>query len=164
MSVYVITNATVLAGVAWTGTAPGEPGTQTVSGTITSSVDLTAMLDEVELSLAADELDFTHMASGGWRIKRPGLKAGTGKLNFHQDFDASQVDARFGLGGTFGFASASTLYLDIKPTGASRSATNPSYVLQFLNLGYQPFGGGVGAKSISPFSFPTTGLVARLTS
>ena len=164
MAVYVITASTALCGVAWTGTAPGDPGSQTVAGTITSSTDISAMITEVSLTVDADIIDFTHMAANGWRIKRTGLKAGSGSINFNQDFAASQVDALFGLGGTFGFASASTLYLDLKATSTARASTNPSYVCQFLNSGYTPITGAVGAGAMSPFSFETTGQIARLAS
>lgn len=164
MSVYVITASTLLGGTAWTGTAPGDPGNQTVSGTISSSVDISAMISEVSLTVNADIVEFNNMAAAGWRIKKTGLKAGQGQIVFNQDFAASQVDAYFGLGGTWGFASSSTLYFDLKATAASRGSTNPSYVCQWLNAGYTPISGAVGAGATVPFNFETTGQIARLTS
>lgn len=163
MAVYVITASTLLGGVAWTGTAPGDPGSQTVSGTISSSVDLSGMVAEVSLAVNADIVDFTNMASNGWRIKKTGLKAGTGQIVFNQDFAASQVDAYFGLGGTFGFATT-PLYFDLKATASARGSTNPSYVCQYLNSGYTPISGAVGSGATVPFNFETTGQIARLTS
>ena len=44
MSVLVTTAKTLLIGAAWTGDAPGDPGTQTVAGTITSASNLSAFL------------------------------------------------------------------------------------------------------------------------
>lgn len=163
MSVYVITASTLLCGTAWTGTAPGDPGNQSVSGTISSSTDVSAMISEVSLAVNADIVEFNHMAANGWRIKKTGLKAGQGSITFNQDFAASQVDALFGLGGTFGFAT-SPLYGDLKAQVASRGSTNPSYVFQFLNAGYTPISGAVGAGAAVPFTFETTGQIARLTS
>ena len=164
MAAFTLTSCKVQVGTGWTGTAPGNPGTQTVSGTITTPTDISAMVTSIDLALAADELDYSNMASGGWRLKLGGMKAGTIQLNFNQDFAASQVDAIFGLGGTLGFMSSSNLYMDIMPTNSARAATNPSYVLQFLNLDYKPITGSVGDLAVVQLSFPTTGQVARLTS
>lgn len=165
MAVLVLTSTTLLAGAAWTGTAPGDPGSQTVSGTISSSTDLTAMIHSVDLAIDAEEKDFTNFASNGWRIKKSGLKAGMIQINFWQDFAASQVDALLGLGGSlwpvFG---SGTYYFDMKPTSSARAATNPSYVGQVVPLSYKPVAGSVGDEAVVSLQYPTTGQVARLTS
>lgn len=162
MAVFALTGATILVGTAWTGTAPGTSATP--SGTITTTTDISAMVTQVSLSLEADELEWTNFASAGWRQKEVGLQMGSVSLTLNQDFAASQVDAIFGLGGTLGFASSSSLYMDIKPTSSARGATNPSYVLRFLNLSYQPIGNSVGELAVMSLTFPTTGRVARLSS
>lgn len=162
MAVFALTGATILVGTAWTGTAPG--GTSAPSGTITSSTDISALVTQVELSLEAEELEFTNFASAGWRQKISGLQMGSVSLTLNQDFDASVTDAIFGLGGTLGFGSTSSLFMDIKPTASARSATNPAYVLRFLNLSYQPIANSVGELATVSLTFPTTGRVARLTS
>ena len=165
MAAFVLSSATVLVGTAWTGTAPGAAAAAT--GTINSSVDISALVTSVELSLQTDEVEFTNFASAGWRQKAAGLQMGTVGLTLNDDYAASLSDAIFGLGGTLGIMSANstaTLYMDIKPTSAARSATNPSYVLRFLNLGGSIVGGSVGSLAIKTLSFPTTGVVTRLTS
>jgi len=162
MAVFAITSCTVLGGTAWTGTAPG--GSAAASGTITTSVDYSALFTQVELSIEAEELDFTNFASAGWRQKLTGLQMGTVTLTLNDDYAASTTDAVFGLGGTLGIASTSPLYFDIKPTSAARSATNPSYVMRFLNTGGKVVGGTVGELATRSLTFPTTGIVARLTS
>jgi hypothetical protein len=162
MAVFALTSATLQVGTAWTGTAPG--GTSAASGTISSAVDISSLVNQVELSLEAEELDYTNFASAGWRQKIGGLQMGTVNLTLNQDFAASVTDAIFGLGGTLGFGSTSSLYMDIRATSSARSATNPSYVLRFLNLGYSPISNGVGELATVSLSFPTTGLIARLTS
>ena len=162
MAVFALTGATVLVGTTWTGTAPG--GSAAPSGTITTTTDISSLLTGINLSLEADELEWTNFASAGWRQKEVGLQMGSVQLDLNQDFAASVTDAIFGLGGTLGFASSSTLYMDIKPTSASRSATNPSYVLRFLNLSYQPIANSVGELATMSLTFPTTGRIARLTS
>lgn len=164
MAVFALTSATIQMGTAWTGTAPGDPGTQTVSGTITSATNISAMISEVDISLDADEIDYTNFASGGWRQKTIGLKAGTIQFTFNQDFAASQVDALFGIGGSLmPFGGTGTYYFDIKPTSAARGTTNPSYVGQLIPLAYSPLSGAVGALATVQLQIPTTGQVARLT-
>ena len=166
MAVFTLTSCTALLGTTWTGTAPGDPGTQTASGTITSTTDISAMLYSVDIAIAADEQDFTNFASGGWRVKRSGLKAGTLQLNFYQDFAAGQVDALFGLSGSLmPIGGNGTYYIDLKPTSSARGTTNPSTVAQLIPAGsYSPISGAVGDKAIVSLQIPTTGLVARLTS
>ena len=161
MAVFAITSCTVLGGTAWTGVAPG--GITTPSGTISSSVDYSSLFTSVELSVEAEELDFTNFASAGWRQKITGMQMGTVTLTMNDDYAAATTDAVFGLGGTLGIGSASSLYLDIKPTSAARGATNPSYVLRFLNTGGKVTGGSVGELPTRSLTFPTTGIVARLT-
>jgi hypothetical protein len=161
MAVFSMTSCTIGASLTWTGTAPGDPGTQTVSGTLASSTDLTAMIKQIDVSIEANELDYTNFASGGWTQIESGLAKGMVQFTFNQDFAASQVDARFGLGGTFGLRLKP--YMDVKATSAARSATNPSYVFQIVNTKYQPLTGNVGDLASLSLQFPTTGQVARLT-
>ena len=161
MAVFSMTSTMTLMGTGWTGTAPGSPGTQTVAGTITSTTDVSVMMTSVDVSLSADELDFTNFGSGGWRLKTVGLNSGTVQFNFNQDYAASTVDALFGIGGTFGFGT--TFFVDIKPTNAARGTTNPSTVLSVVNLGYNPVSGSVGDLAVVSLTFPITGKPGRLT-
>jgi hypothetical protein len=64
---------------------------------------VSAFTTSVEVSFESDELDFTNFGSGGWRQKITGLATGNISLTFNQDFAATTVDDRFGLGGTVGF-------------------------------------------------------------
>jgi len=163
MAVFALTSATVSVGTGWTGTPPG--GTAAASGTITSAIDISSFTTQVELSFSADELDYTNFASAGWRQKLSGLASGTVQLTLNADFAATTVDDRFGLGGTVGFpmSSATPYYMDIRPTSAARSATNPSYVLGWLNLGVPVITGTVGDLAVVQYQFTMTGRPSRLT-
>ena len=92
MAAFSLTSATVLIGTTWTGTAPGDPGTQTVSGTITTSTNISTMLTQVDVGLTVAQLEITNFGSGGWKQNTVGLKEGTLQLNFNQDFAASQIE------------------------------------------------------------------------
>lgn len=165
MAAFSLTSATVLIGTSWTGTAPGDPGTQTVSGTITSSTDISTMLTQVDVGLTVAQLETTNFGSGGWKAMVVGIKEGSLQFNFNQDFAASKIDALFGIGGSaIPFGGSGTYYIDVKPTSSARSATNPSYVFQVYNTSYQPISGAVGALAVGSLQLTITGAIARLTS
>lgn len=159
MANFVLTNATILTGTAWTGTAPGA-GNPTVSGTITSTIDWTDAARQITLGHRAAMQDMTTYADGAFTVQKPGLTGADITIDFNQDFAASEVDAIFGaaiLAGTL-------LYLDVKPTGSARGATNPSYVYATYVSQYTPLGDSVGNRAAAPVGLSVTGKFARLTS
>ena len=161
MSVFALTSCTVLAGTGWTGTAPGTAAA--ASGTISSSTDISAFITSVEISLNWDEIEYTNFASGGWREVTSGLAAGNIAVTFNDSYAASNVDALFGLGGTFG-PTVQPIYFDIKPTSSARAATNPSYVALVRNFGGTILGGQVGSLATKSLTFRLSGRPSRLTS
>lgn len=169
MSVYVVSSKSVLGGTAWTGTAPGAPGTQTISGTITSTSNFSPYISAgVDVGWSADMVDFTDMASGAFKEFLPGLAAGDDiQIPLHADFAASAcwslITTVFGSLGISRPGDAER-YVDIKPTVAARSATNPSAVLAVFSKGIQPIQGGVGDKAVSALTLAVTGAFALLTS
>ena len=159
MASIVLTSATVLTGTGWTGTAPG-PGNPSVSGTISSSTDWSDHVKQVTFSDKVAMQDFTTFGDGAFVTQKPGLKSADISIEFNQDFASSSVDAVFGaaqLAGTL-------LYLDVKPTSASRASTNPSYVYAVYVSDYTPVGNSVGDRASVTISFAVTGTYARLTS
>ncbi len=161
MSAFVLTSATVLVGGAWTGTAPGTSAA--ASGTITTATDISSMITSVEVSLNWDEVDYTNFASGGWREVTSGLAAGNIALTFNDSYAASNSDALFGLGGTFG-PGVQPIYIDVKPTSAARSSTNVSYVALVRNFGGTMLGGSVGALATKSLTLRLSGRPNRLAS
>ena len=162
MAVYVATNTTVLVGSAITGTAPG--GSAVPAGTIATAVDISSWLESVTFEYEGDVLEYTNFASAGFRQKAIGLISGTVQLNFNQDFAASNVETTFGLGGTLGLVSGQVTpyYIDIKPTSAARSATNPSFFAAWLNTGFSSINAAVGDLAKTAATFPLTGRFIRL--
>lgn len=159
MASFVLQSATVLYGTSWTGTGPG-PGNPTVSGTVASSTDLTDHVRAVNLSDKVAMQDMTTMGDGGFMAQKPGLLSADMTIDFNQDFAASSVDALFGAA-----ALARTLvYIDVKPTSSSRTATNPSRVYACYVGQYSPTAGEVGSRAAVTVTFSVTGTFARLTS
>lgn len=159
MPQFYLQSVTILGGGTWTGTAPG--GAVAATGTVTNVLG-SIEFSSVEVSIESDVIDFTHFASAGWKQIGNGLQSGSVTVTINDGYSASEADAIFGLGGTLGIG-VTPIYFDIKPTSAARSTTNPSLVMRVLNQG-NTLGGAVGAKGERSLTFPTTGVVSRLTS
>lgn len=159
MAALVLISCSVQLGTAWTGTAPGAPGTQSISGTITSASDISVFATAVEVPKKVDVKEWTNFGSGGYVLKTPGLKSAALKIGVNQDFAASQLDSiirGFGLG--------TLVYYDVKPTSAARSATNPSEVGAAYITSYTPIVGKVGDLLVLTFDWEITGKFDTLTS
>jgi hypothetical protein len=157
MASLVLLNTKTQIGTAFTGVAPG-PGNPTVSGTISSPTDWSDHIFEVQMGPKAAMQDFTTFGDNGFMSQKPGLLSADLTINFNQDFSSS-VDATFGPG-----VLARTLYyIDVMPTTASRSATNPSYIYAAYVASYPVLGQSVGNKAASQVAFTITGTFARLT-
>lgn len=160
MAISVLTNAQVQLSTTWTGTAPGLPGTQTVSGTLASASDISAFVQSVGVETASAMNDGTTFGTGGFVANYAGLKSGTFTLSVINDYAASQLDAiiRTTLGGL-----GATVYYDVKPTNAARGTSNPSYVGAVILSDWKPITTQVGNLSIISVSWQTTGAFATLT-
>lgn len=160
MSSFVIINATVSEGTAWTGTAPG-PGNPTVSGTINSGTAFTDHCRAITLSPKVMAMqDFTTFGDNGFYAQKPGLLGADLTLDMNQDFAASSVDATF-----YAVYIARTLiYLDMLPTSSARAATNPSFVVAGYVMSYPVLGQTVGDRAAVQIGIGVTGTFARLTS
>lgn len=160
MAIQVLTNAQIQLATGWTGTAPGLPGTQTVSGTLTSASDISAFVQSVGVETAAAMNDGTTFGTGGFMANYAGLKSGTFTLSVINDYAASQLDAiiRTTLGGL-----GATVYYDVKPTSSARGTSNPSYVGAVILADWKPITTQVGNLSIISVSWQTTGAFATLT-
>jgi hypothetical protein len=159
VATLVLTSATTLYGTAWaSGTAPG-PGNPTVSGTLTTVLDLSDHIKQVSLNMNVAMQDFTTFGDGAFISQKPGLKGADFSVDFNQDFAASNVDAAFGGG----FLAGTLFYFDFKPTSAARSATNPSYIYAAYVSQWTPIGQTVGDRAAVTVPFAVTGTYARLT-
>jgi len=122
-----------------------------------NSVDLSDHMTQASLDIEYDSVTTT---SFGDTVET--LIAGIGRatlaVTFNQDYAASEVDATLnGLVGT-------TTAFVFKATGASVSATNPSYAGTVLVTQYTPMSAEVGALSTLSVSWPVTGAITRATS
>ena len=126
--------------------------TITINGTA-----LTTSLNSVDLTINADDKETTTFGSG-FRTRVGGLKQGSLKLNFMQDFAASNVEATlYPLLGTIAT-------VVIQPTSGTVSATNPSYTVPCLVSQIQPLSASVGDIAMQQVTWNTSGTVVKATS
>jgi hypothetical protein len=123
----------------------------TINGT-----NLSNAIKSVELSLSSDAKDVTAFGDG-WINRISGLKDGSVKIDFFQDFGASAVEATvFPLFGTL----ATVVVL---PTSGTASVTNPSYTFLALVNAHMPVAGAVGDVATLSVTWPTSGTVTKAT-
>lgn len=160
MAISIPTTSTILLGTTWTGTAPGLPGTQTVSGTVASSSNVSTYCQAVDVPMSIATQDGTTFGSGGFNVRYAGLKDGALTLTLLNDFAAAALDQI--IWSTLGGLGA-TVYYDVTPTSSARGATNPSYVGAVILAEYKPIPVKVGDLIALQVTWPTTGQFTRLT-
>ena len=111
----------------------------------------------VTLDLKADTQDLTAFGAT-WKTNKPGLKSGSGTLEYNQDFATSSVDA------TLWAALGASVAFTAKGTSGANSTTNPEYQFNAVITDYQVFGQKVGEAARARVNFTIDGAVTRATS
>ena len=128
-----------------------------------NSVNLSAWVKQVTLDLPADAVDVTTMGATQ-KVNLPGLKDFSCQITFLQDFAAggphatlAPLAAATGTGALFP--------IEIRPTSAARSVTNPAYTNAAVFIDdYAPVSGGsVGAEATATVSVKQAQNWARQT-
>lgn len=121
-----------------------------------NSVDLSDHVRQVTVNYQAELLDETAMGATT-RARKGGLKDWSMTIEFLQDFAAGEVDATlFGLVGT-------TFTVEVRPTSAARSATNPGYTGTGILESYPPLGNAVGEMAMTTVTIQAAGDLSRAT-
>lgn len=118
--------------------------------------DYSANINQVEISVSADEVETTAFGSD-WRTSTSGLKSGTFTVSFHNDYAAAAIDSS--LWTLFG-TSATVVVL---PNGTAVGAANPSYTFVVNVANLNPVSGAVGDLAVQNVTWPITGAVTRAT-
>lgn len=163
MAAYALISRTVILGTVWTGTAPG-PGVATPAGTVATVLDCTPYLvDGGDLASNSNMLEATTMSSLGYSVMIPGLTSGDDLvLTMSADEAASSLAVGIRTLGGVARPATSPIYVDTKPTSASRSATNPSSVAAVYIKKWSPRAGSVGNKSVAQLTLCVSGTFLDL--
>jgi hypothetical protein len=122
-----------------------------------NSVDYSANVNQIELSLTADEVDTTSFSASGWRTVTGGLKSGSVTVSFHNDYAAAGLDSTlYSL-----FNTAATFV--VLPNGTAAGTSNPGYTFLALVNNLQPVSGSVGDLAVQNLTLPISGEVTRAT-
>jgi hypothetical protein len=119
-----------------------------------NGVNLSDHCSSVTVESTADDVDLTAFTTAGYREYGVGFKSATITATFFQDYAAASVHATlqplYDSGGTFS--------VNVKPTQAVTSATNPRISLTTARMfGYNPLAGGVGDASTFDTEFRNAG-------
>lgn len=119
--------------------------------------DISDHCSSVELEVEGEDLDSTTFSTSGWSSRLGGLKTGTLNLTIKGDYAAANIDSIL-----WGFFNTVQTF-EIKPVNATRTTSNPSYTGSVLINGLTPITGEVGDLVEFDVSWPTSGVVTRLT-
>jgi hypothetical protein len=123
--------------------------------TTLNGTNVSSWLTQVEMSFDVNDVETTSFGNT-WKTRVAGLKSGSVKLQFNQDFGAAAVDATiYPLLGTVGT-------IVITPTSTAVSSSNPAYTATVLINGYG-VQGNIGDLSTVSVTWPITGTVSRAT-
>lgn len=124
-------------------------------------VDLSDHIASVTLSTTYDVLETTAFAGGNVpsaaKTRIAGLADNSVTLEFHQDFDPNEVEATiYPLLGT-------DVAVQVKPTTAAFSSTNPRYDFSALVSEWTPLNGAVGELATASVTWPISGAISKIT-
>jgi hypothetical protein len=114
--------------------------------------ELASVCEQLEINDEIDEVEFTNFGSAGHREYKGGLKSGTMTLTLHQDYATDLTNDV--IGANYGEIVPVVVIPD---SGASVSATNPSYTADYLITSYPFLSGAVGDKTVVSVSMRRTG-------
>jgi len=102
----------------------------------------------------ADEVDLTTFGPSGFKQFGVGFKDATVTVSILQDFAAGSIDAMVSPL----YTSNTVGSIEVRPTSAAASATNPAYRMGSAVLtSYNPIAGGVGDASSTDLAFRNFG-------
>lgn len=124
------------------------------------STNLWQYMKSLTLTYSADIVDKT--ASGdAFRSKITGLKDWNVTIEFNQDYSTGTIDTKmWGLVGV----ESSNCWMEIRPTTAVVSGTNPRYTGRALLESYPVIAGSIGDLAIASVTFQGDGVLTRNTS
>ena len=124
------------------------------------STELTTNIASVEVTETVDEIEVTALGQNA-RSRIAGLKDASVTLSFHQDYDASSVNATLNtiVGGT----SSVTILAGTSLTQGTATSTAPLFTIPILCSQQTPVNGVVGDLTTFDVTWPATGEITKST-
>jgi hypothetical protein len=118
-----------------------------------AGVNFSDYIASIEFSDEAEEIETTAFGQTG-RTRVGGLRDQSVSLDFHQNFDPSEVDA------TIGALVGGTAAIEFAPKGTAIGTANPKWSGSVLVTEWG-FGGGVGELATVSVTWPVDGVLTR---
>lgn len=127
-----------------------------------ASNDISQYVTSVSLSTSYDVIDTTGISTtGAARTRVAGLADNSITVEFNQDFADNAIEELINgtttTNGTVGLVVA----MQVKPTSAATSASNPKYTFNALISEWQPLSGAVGELATVSVTWPISGPIAK---
>ena len=122
--------------------------------------ELTTNIASVEVTETVDEIETTAFGQSA-RSRIAGLKDASMTISFHQDYDASSVNAT--LGSIFGGTATVLVLAGTATTQGTASATAPLYTIPVLCSQQTPVSGQVGDLTTFDVTWPAVGEISKST-
>ncbi len=120
-------------------------------------VDLSDHIESLVINYTTDVPEITSMGDNA-RRRVFGLTDFSIDVTFRQDYDAGEVDATF-----FDEVGSAAEDIEIRPTSAAVSPTNPKFTGNVLLAAYNPVGGSVADVAGGTISLMGDGTLTRAT-
>ena len=123
-----------------------------------NAVVLSDHVRSVQIQSDSEMLESTAMGAT-FRTKVQGFKSWSMQMQFNQDFAANNVDATL-----WPLYNNGTVFaMEVRPSSANRSATNPGYQGNAVLQSYQPIAGASGELLGVSVTVQSSGALARNT-
>lgn len=128
---------------------------------VLASTDISQYVTSVTLSSTLDVVETTGMSSTS-RTRVAGLRDNQITLEFNQDFASGALEQLI-------YPSDSTtkigtaVAMEVRPTSAGASATNPKYTFNALITEWQSVSGSVGELATVSVTWPISGAITKAT-
>lgn len=124
------------------------------------TTELTTNIASVEVTETVDEIETTAFGQAA-RSRIAGLKDASVTLSFHQDYDASSVNAT--LNTLFGGTTNVVILAGTSLTQGTAASTAPLYTIPILVSQQVPVNGQVGDLTTFDITLPAVGEISRST-
>ena len=127
-----------------------------------ASNDISQYITSISLSTSFDVIDTTGLSTtGAARTRVAGLADNSITIEFNNDYADNALEELINgtttTNGTVGLIVA----MQVKPTSAATSASNPKYNFNVLVAEWQPLSAAVGELSTASVTWPISGPIAK---
>lgn len=124
--------------------------------------DISQYITSVSLSTSYDVIDTTGLSTtGAARTRVAGLADNSITIEFNQDFADNALEELINGTNTTNGTVGLVVAMQVKPTSAATSASNPKFNFNALISEWQPLSGAVGELSTASVTWPISGPIAK---